>query len=112
MAVLTLIALPLLNGVLYGTSSIVKTSPFLASLLQLLLFALVSVSPISAMVASEANLQESGNALAVVVNPLPGTTAPFSIPAPFILLTALYLVTSLLLFMWCVRRIRHADSQG
>lgn len=111
MAVFTLIAFPLLNGILYGTSSVVKTSPLLATLLQVLLFVLMSASPISAMVASEANLQESGNALALVVNPIPGTTIPFMIPAPFLTLVALYVVASAVLIWLTIRHIGHAGDQ-
>jgi ABC-type transport system involved in multi-copper enzyme maturation permease subunit len=109
MAVLTLIAFPLLNGILYGTSSIVKTSPLLASLIQVLLMGLVSLSPISAMVASETNLQESGNALIVTINPLPGTTTPFSFPAPFVILLVFYLAASIILI---ALSIRHASKPG
>jgi ABC-type transport system involved in multi-copper enzyme maturation permease subunit len=111
MAVLTLIAFPLLNGILYSTSSVVKTSPFLATCLQVLLFIVMSASPISAMVASEANMQESGNALGIAVNPIPGTTTAFMIPAPFLILVALYLVSSTVLIWLTIRHIGHPGDQ-
>jgi ABC-type transport system involved in multi-copper enzyme maturation permease subunit len=112
MAVLTLIALPVLNGILYGTSPVVRTSPFLASLLQMLLFVLISISPLSALVASEANIQDSGNVLIAAVNPLPGTTTPLVIPAPFAIMTVLYLLVSVLLIWLTIRRIARADDHA
>jgi ABC-type transport system involved in multi-copper enzyme maturation permease subunit len=110
MAVLTLIAFPLLNGIIYSTSSIVKTSPFLAMFVQILLFALISASPISAMVASETNILESGNPLVVALNPIPGTTTALMIPAPFLILVVLYLAISAVLTWLTIRKIGHPGS--
>ena len=110
MAVLTLITLPLLNGIIYGTSPVVRTSPVLATILQLLLFLSLSISPISALVASEANLQDSGNILIAAINPLPGTTTPLVVPAPFVVLILLYLCASALLVWLTVRYIANPDE--
>jgi hypothetical protein len=112
MAVLTLITLPLLNSIIYGSSPVVKTSPLLATLLQIVLFILLSVSPISALVASEANMQDSGNVLIAAVNPLPGTTTPLMLPAPFVIMVTLYVIASTLLVWLTVRRIAHPAERG
>jgi ABC-2 type transport system permease protein len=105
MSMLTLIALPILNDVIYGTSSAVKTSPLLATLIQIFMFSMMSVSPVSALVASESNLQESGHALTIVVNSLPGYSTGMTIPAPFLTLVILYLVCGVLLLWLTIRRI-------
>ncbi|HEY3289501.1 MAG TPA: ABC transporter permease subunit [Anaerolineae bacterium] len=107
MAVFTLIAFPLVNGFIYSTSSTIKTNPFLGTLLQLFIFLLMSVSPISAMVATETNLQESGNVWIISVSPLPGSLPLFDIPAPFVILVLLHLLASIILFvrtMRCINR--------
>ena len=106
MAVMTLIALPLLNSIIYGTSAVVKTSPFLAALIQVLLFIVMSLSPISTLVASETNLQETGDLLTITVNPIPGTTSPFVIPAPFIITVALYLIAGAALLWFTTVHLR------
>ena len=109
MAVMASTALPVLNGMLYTSSTTVKTSPFLASLIQVLQLAMVSLSPISTLLTSESNLQDSGNLYTIVVNPIPGTTTPFSIPAPFVITVLLYLVVGILL-LWLT--IRHLKRPG
>jgi ABC-type transport system involved in multi-copper enzyme maturation permease subunit len=110
MSVLTLIALPLLNSILYGTSTVVKTSPLLAALIQLFLFVMMSFSPISTLVASEANMQESGSLFSVTVNPIPGTTTPFDIPAPFFITLVLYLSIGAALLILTIRRLAHPSQ--
>jgi ABC-2 type transport system permease protein len=105
MAVFTLISFPLINDLIYGSSSIVKTSPFLGVLLQLVMFLTMSISPISAMVASEANLQESGNAWLISIAPLPGSPPTIDIPSPFVILLILYVVVSVLLLWRTIKRL-------
>lgn len=107
MAVFTLIAFPLVNDFIYSTSSTIKTNPLLGALLQLFMFLLMSVSPISAMVASEANLQESGNAWFISVAPLPGSIPVFDIPAPFVMLALLYALTSVVLVIRTITAINN-----
>jgi hypothetical protein len=70
---------------------------------------MVSLSPISTLVASESNLQDSGHLYTIIVNPIPGTTTPFSIPAPFIIMVVLYLVAGVLL-LWLT--IQHLKRPG
>jgi ABC-type transport system involved in multi-copper enzyme maturation permease subunit len=108
-AVFALVVLPLLNSVLFDNSTIVKTSPFLASLIQVLQFIVVSFSPISTLVTSETNLQESGNLYTISVNPIPGTTMPFSIPAPFSITVMLYSVAGILLLWFTIQHLSRPD---
>ncbi len=105
MAVFTLIAFPLLNDLIYGSSSVVKTSPFLGVIVQLFSFFTMSISPISAMVSSEANLQLGGNAWLVSVAPLPGSPSVIDVPAPFVILIVLYMVVSALLLWRTTKRL-------
>jgi ABC-2 type transport system permease protein len=109
MSVMTLVALPLVNDALYGTSAIVRTNPALASLVQIVLVLLMSTSPISALVATETNLAESGHLLNISINPIPGTTTPIIFPAPFIILALIYVVVSVLLIASTIRQLNYMD---
>ncbi len=104
-SVLTLIALPMLNGVLYRSSTVVRTRPFLAELIQLVQYVLMSCSPISTLAVSETSLLQSGHLLSMTVDPIPGMTTPFNIPAPFLITTLLYLTTGILLLWLTVRHL-------
>ncbi len=105
MAVFMLVVFPLINDIIYGTSSLIKTSPVLGILLQILVFFLMSASPISALVASETNLQESGNIWYITINQAAGATPPLYLPAPFIILIVLYLLLSALFLWFTIRRL-------
>lgn len=111
MAVFMLIAFPLINDIIYGTSSLVKTSPLMATLLQIVLFLLMGISPISALVASEANLQDSGSIWLISVNPVPGAAPALSLPSPFILLIVLYSVSSAIFVWLTIRRLSNPIDQ-
>jgi ABC-2 type transport system permease protein len=111
-AILTLVVLPSINNALYSASAIVKTNPILATIIQLLLVLLMSTSPISALVASEMNLAETGQILSMSINPLPGTTTPVILPAPFLMLAVLYLIVSIALVISTVKQINQMDRHG
>ena len=106
-AIMGLAAFPLLSTTLYSSSSAVKTNPYLGSLIQTLQMIFASLSPISSLVVSETNLQENSSLYSLVINPIPGTTLPFSIPAPFILTTVLHLAAGILLLWLTVRHLKH-----
>ena len=103
MAIFNLIAFPILNDLIYGTSSIAKTEPLLSAIIQFVTFVSMSLSPVSAMVASETNLQQSGNLWLISVAPLPGASTSIDMPSPFILLSVIYLGTSVFLLWRTVR---------
>jgi ABC-type transport system involved in multi-copper enzyme maturation permease subunit len=110
-AIMTLMALPLFNATLYHSSTIVKTSPWLASTIQVAQTALLSLSPLSALIATESNLQSSGNLYAMTINPIPGTTSPIEIPAPFLLTSLFYLLGGTALLWLTYRRLRRPSSR-
>jgi ABC-type transport system involved in multi-copper enzyme maturation permease subunit len=110
-AIMGLATFPLLSATLYSSSSVVKTSPYLGSLIQTLQMIFTSLSPVSSLVVSETNLQENSSLYNLVINPIPGTTLPFSIPAPFILTAILYLAAGILLLWLTVGRLKHRGIQ-
>lgn len=108
-SILTLITMPLITDALYGTSAIIRTNPILASVLQLMLIVFISASPISAMVATETNYAETGSLMEIYINPLPGTTVPMLVPAPFLVLTAFYLLATTWLIIATIRHLNRMD---
>jgi hypothetical protein len=65
---------------------------------------LVSLSPISAVVATEANYQASGNLLALAIGPGAGPASAV-FPAPFLVLCVVYGIASAALFWLAARKI-------
>lgn len=98
MAVFTLFAFPILSDLVYGSSSVAKTTPALGVIIQFITIFTMSISPISAMVTSEANLQVSGNAWFISSVPLPGSLSSIDMPSPFVILLVLYALVSAFLF--------------
>ena len=71
----------------------------------------LSVSPITAIVISQAAYQETGNAFSVAAPFLYGATGTaFIVPSPFIILCCLYVLLGLVLFGLVVRRISRAEA--
>lgn len=80
---------------------------------QLVLVALLSVSPVSAIVAGEQNYQTRGDLFTITLDPLPGMSAADAptLPAPFVVMAALYLVAGLVMLALAVRRMRRPDAR-
>ena len=72
-----------------------------ATVLSALFFVIISLSPISALVATEANFQNSGNLLTLAI----GAPATATLPAPFLILCVAYLAASAMLFWLATRAI-------
>lgn len=98
--VLTSLVFPALAG-LGGWAGASGAGPVFTALF----IALISLSPVGALVASEANFVNTGNLLTLTIRPL-GLPAPIVLPAPFLILTACYLGASGILLWLTVRAVR------
>ena len=104
LSVLAIVAFPLLSTALGrpGSGAAGAATPVLT----VLFFALVSISPIGALVTTEANFQSNGNMFVLSLGPFPPATAPVTMPAPFLILMVCYLVASVVLFWLTTRAVR------
>jgi ABC-type transport system involved in multi-copper enzyme maturation permease subunit len=97
-AALAMAAFPALNDALQRSTSAG------AALLSTGMAGLISLSPISAMVTTEANYQASGNLLSLTIGPALGPVSAV-FPAPFLVLCAVYGIASAALFWLAARKI-------
>lgn len=79
---------------------------------QLVLVALLSVSPVSAIVAGEQNYQTRGDVLTITLDPPLGVAAVDmpTLPAPFVVMAVVYLVAGVVLLALATRRLRRQDA--
>ena len=100
LSVLPTLVFPALAG-LGGRAGASSAAPVFTALF----IALISLSPIGALVASEANFVNTGNLLTLTIGPLALPT-PIVLPAPFLILTACYLGASGILLWLTARAVR------
>ncbi|GIV85252.1 MAG: hypothetical protein KatS3mg052_2259 [Candidatus Roseilinea sp.] len=82
----------------------------LASLLNTVFIAVISLSPISAFVASEAAFSATGE-LWTLTSGAVGGGPSLTLPSPFLILTGVYLAASALLYALTVRRLARIEQQ-
>ncbi len=78
-----------------------------APVLTAVFVALISLSPVGALVTSEANFVNTGNLLTLTIGPFPASPAAIVLPAPFLILTACYLAASGALLWLAARAVRN-----
>lgn len=101
LSVLAILVFPVLAGPA-GRAGASGTAPALTALF----VALISLSPVGALVTSEANFVNSGNLLTLTLGPFPGSAATIVLPAPFVILSACYLAASSILLWLAARAVR------
>lgn len=102
-AVLVMLVFPSLESALRSTAAGGGGSDGL-TVFTALFYLLLCLSPVSALVATEANFQRGGEILAMAIGAAPGPPA-LTLPAPFLILTAVYLLASIALLWLAVRAI-------
>ncbi len=101
LSVLAILVFPVLAGP-GGRAGTSGAAPALTALF----VALISLSPVGALVTSEANFVNGGNLLTLTIGPFPASPAVIVLPAPFLILTTCYLAGSGILLWLAVRAVR------
>ncbi len=101
LSVLALLVFPALAGAM-GRAGASSAAPALTALF----VALISLSPVGALVTSEANFVNTGNLLTVTVRPFATSPVAVVLPAPFVILTVCYLTASGILLWLAARAVR------
>ncbi len=101
LAVLTVLGLPALTE-LTGRAGASGAVPALTALF----VALISLSPVGALVTSELNFANSGHLLTLTIGPFAASPTPIVLPAPFVILTVCYLTASAILIWLATRAVR------
>ncbi|MGQ9814778.1 MAG: hypothetical protein ACUVR3_06445, partial [Candidatus Roseilinea sp.] len=102
LSVLAILVFPVLAGPA-GRVGASSAAPVLTALF----IALISLSPVGALVTSEANFVNTGNLLTLTIGPFPASPAPIVLPAPFLILTVCYLAASGILLWLAARAVRN-----
>jgi ABC-type transport system involved in multi-copper enzyme maturation permease subunit len=82
----------------------------LVDVIETLLTIAISLSPVSAIAASQRYFSLTGEVLAFTPGFVGGST--LTLPSPFVILTVLYLIASAVLFVMAVRRISRVDANA